>query len=145
MEYDQIKRRRPVSPGECYISVLRSNHEDLRRICQHPFVYPHTQGAGGAIYNQGFIRLHGGALFADNKCGAGDGGAVWNGPTGTLRIGGAQFKSNEAVERGRGGAVWNEGIVKFDDAAIFANNEVGPESRKMVCFVFSSLVFSKAQ
>lgn len=81
-------------------------------------------------------------LFADNNCKTGDGGAVWNGPTGTLRTGVAEFKANGVDQGGRGGAVWNEGIVKFDDAAVFTNNEVGSEWRITTYFVLRSLVSS---
>lgn len=60
---------------------------------------------------------------------SGDGGAVWNGPTGTIHFGEAatsttQLIGNEAGEGGRGGALWNEGVVKFETLASFSLNAV---------------------
>lgn len=87
---------------------------------------------GGAIYSQGSVRLRGGVTFADNMASgdhdgheAGDGGAVWNGPTARMMVGStAVLMSNAVGVGGRGGALWNEGFVEIEDEAIFALNQV---------------------
>lgn len=87
---------------------------------------------GGAIYSQGSVHLRGGVTFADNIVSgdddgheAGDGGAVWNGPTARMMVGStAVLRSNAVGVGGRGGALWNEGFVEFQNKTIFALNQV---------------------
>ena len=87
---------------------------------------------GAAIYNEGSVYLRGGAVFSENLVSidsdgyeAGDGGAVWNGPTGRLVVEStAVLRSNGVEAGGRGGALWNEGFVEFKGTAEFALNVV---------------------
>ncbi|CAM9184949.1 unnamed protein product [Ascophyllum nodosum] len=82
------------------------------------------------IYNEGSVYLRGGAVFSENLVSidsdgyeAGDGGAVWNGPTGRLVVEStAVLRSNGVEAGGRGGALWNEGFVEFKGTAEFALN-----------------------
>eukprot|EP00904_Undaria_pinnatifida_P001610 jgi/Undpi1/1144/HiC_scaffold_10.g04606.m1 len=97
----------------------------------------HSIFHGAVISNQGFVRLRGGASFLDNSVypfeedgrirgGAGDGGAVWNAPTGQLVVDLAmEMEGNGVGAGGNGGGLWNGGYVRFMDDANFAHNEAG--------------------
>lgn len=87
---------------------------------------------GGAIYNKGRLRLRSGASFFDNGTGshgdhvyAGDGGAIWNGNSGTMHIWGVtEVAGNVARGGGNGGGVYNEGVLHFHDGVFFEANMV---------------------
>lgn len=71
---------------------------------------------GGAIYNQGILRLED-CVFTANS--AEDGGAIYN--TGELWISGCLFEGNNAIVGG--GAIWSAGQLEID-SSILRNNTV---------------------
>ncbi|CAM9899850.1 unnamed protein product [Pylaiella littoralis] len=87
---------------------------------------------GAAIYNEGIIHLGGEATFTGNLVHTGgDGGALWNGPSGRLTVvGDTTLEGNGVGPGGNGGGLWNEGLAKFEGESRFLFNEAREKKKK---------------
>ena len=81
-----------------------------------------TNAFGGAIYNEGTIKVTGD--FSKNTAtatkGKGYGGAIYN--VGTMNVGGT-FTTNTSTSQG--GAIYNSGTLNIADGSVFDNNQSG--------------------